>query len=89
MKYILVPVFKFLGSLFVLLVNLFYFIFFYIITIIWNLELMTWGDLLVSVHKSSTSEGYIEDCDILELRNEKFWKTMKRWINFEYMIFKI
>jgi len=86
MKYLLLPVLKFLGSLFVLIVNLLYFIISYPIVTLWNFQLMSWGDLLVCVHKSSTYEAYIEESDLRKLRKEKFWQTMKRWINFEYIL---
>ena len=89
MKYLLLPVLKFLGSLFVLIVNLLYFIIAYPIATLWNFELMSWGDLLVCIHITSTSECYIKECDLKELKKETFWQTMGRWFRFEYYLLKI
>ena len=57
---------------------------FYPIAVIWEFNLMTWGEYMEYNHIWGTN--YQDDYVCEMLRNESFFDTMKRWINFNYAI---
>ena len=84
MKIILLPIFKYTLSFSVGVYILILTLLFYPIAVIWEFKLMSWGDYMEYNYTWGTN--YQVGSVSKMLREESFFGTMKRWINFEYAI---